>query len=145
MNLKSKSVCYILVVTAVFLCGLRSAGGIGQTGHMVVAAMATDNICETGYSDLVNILTALSSDRDSGAVFPDWAWPSFYQQYSRIAHTTEFQQAWAGYVKTNFPPPYTMGEKREISFLMGITTHTYDDPPWHTSFLPQAKVYDNAD
>jgi hypothetical protein len=145
MNLKSKSVCYILVVTAVFLCGLRSAGGIGQTGHMVVAAMATDNICETGYSDLVNILTALSSDRDSGAVFPDWAWPSFYQQYSRIAHTTEFQQAWAGYVKTNFPPPYTMGEKREISFLMGITTHTYDDPPWHTSFLPQAKAHDNAD
>jgi hypothetical protein len=145
MNLKSKSVCYILVVTAVFLCGLRSAGGIGQTGHMVVAEMATENIRKTGYSDLVNILTALPSDRDSGAVFPDWAWPSFYQQYSRIAHTIEFQQAWADYVKINFPPPYTMDEKREISFLMGITTHTYDDPPWHSSFLPQAKAHDNAD
>jgi len=145
MNLKSKSVCYILVVTAVFLCGLRSAGGIGQTGHMVVAEMATENIRKTGYSDLVNILTVLPSDRDSGAVFPDWAWPSFYQQYSRIAHTIEFQQAWADYVKINFPPPYTMDEKREISFLMGITTHTYDDPPWHSSFLPQAKAHDNAD
>ena len=145
MNLQSKSVCYILAVTAVFLCGVRSAEGIGQTGHMAVAEMAMDVIEDTEYPDLVNMLNAFPSERGCGAVFPDWAWPSFYQQYSRLAHTIEFQQTWADYVKTNFPPPYTMGEKREVSFLMGITTHTYDDPPWHTSFLPQAKAHDNAD
>ena len=145
MNRQSKSVCYILAVTAVCLYGVRSAEGIGQTGHMAVAEMAMDVIEDTEYLDLVNMLNAFPSERSCGAVFPDWAWPSFYQQYSHLAHTIEFQQTWADYVKTNFPPPYTMGEKREVSFLMGITTHTYDDPPWHTSFLPQAKAHDNAD
>jgi hypothetical protein len=145
MNIKTKPAFWILAVMAGLLCNTRSAECIGQTGHMAVAEMATVNIYETGCPDLVTILNAFESERDCGAVFPDWAWPSFYQQYSRIAHTIEFQQTWAEYVKTNFPPPYTMGEKREVSFLMGITTHTYDDPPWHTSFLPQAKAHDNAD
>jgi len=137
-------VCYILVVTAVFLCGLRSAGGIGQTGHMVVAGMATEELNETDYPDLMDILNTFSSERSCGSVFPDWAWPSFYQEYSRIAHTLEFQQAWADYVKENFQPPYTVSEKREISFVMGLTVHTYADPPWHTSFLPEAKAHDDA-
>jgi hypothetical protein len=112
---------------------------------MVVAEMATKDIDEGEYSELANILNTFESECGWGAVFPDWAWASFHQQYTKIAHTIEFQQAWAEYVKTNFLPPYTEREKRELSFLMGITVHTYADPPWHTSFLPEAKAHDNAD
>jgi hypothetical protein len=111
---------------------------------MVVAEMATTDLDGIAYPDLVNILNAFTSERNCGSVFPDWAWPSFYQQYSRIAHTVEFQQAWADYAKDNFQPPYTVNEKREISFFMGLTVHTYADPPWHTFFLPEAKAHDDA-
>ncbi|MCX5886117.1 MAG: zinc dependent phospholipase C family protein [Proteobacteria bacterium] len=145
MSLQSKSLFYILVVTAVFLCGVRSAGGIGQTGHMVVAEMATGDLNKTDYPGFVNTLNAFPSERSCGSVFPDWAWPSFYQQYSRIAHTIEFQQAWTKHLKENFSSPYSEREKREVSFLMGMTTHTYDDPPWHAYFLPTAKSNDNAE
>jgi hypothetical protein len=134
-----------MVVAIIFLWEVRSAEGIGQTGHILVAEMATSNLNGVEYPDLVKILNLFSNERSCGAVFPDWAWPSFHQQYARIAHTIEFQQAWADYVKVNSPPPYTISEKREVSFLMGITAHTYGDPPWHIFFLPEVKAYDDAE
>jgi len=134
-----------MLVLSGLLCDVRSAECIGQTGHMVVAEMASMDIDATAYPELVKILYTFGSERNCGSVFPDWAWPSFYQQYSRIAHTVEFQQTWADYVKVNSPPPYTISEKREVSFLMGITAHTYGDPPWHIFFLPEVKAYDDAE
>lgn len=145
MNIIKTIVFCLLLGIFDLLLDVRSVECIGQTGHMAVAEMAIMDIDETLYPDLVAMLKIFESERNCGSVFPDWAWVSFHSQYSDLAHTIEFQHAWADYVKKNFPPPYNVSERREISFLMGLTVHTYADPPWHTFFLPEAKAHDNTD
>ena len=134
----------MLALMAAFWGVAGPVEGIGLEGHMVVVEMATQDIDKTSYPDLVNILRDYLSERDSGSLLPDWAWVSPYQEYSVIAHSVEFHKAWADYVKLNFAPSFSLHEKREVSFLLGLTAHTYSDPPWHIYFLPEAKTQDNA-
>lgn len=132
----------VLVMT--LSCSVRTALSIGLLGHLVVAEMRVEKIGEVTFPDLVLLLNSFPDERCSGADFPDWACASLHSEYSSVAHSVEFQQAWADYLKTNFSPPYSCREIRELSFLLGITAHTYGDPPWHAFFLPAVKKHDGA-
>jgi hypothetical protein len=66
--MKLKLLFSILTIVLGLLWGVRCAECIGQTGHMVVAEMATTDIDAIAYPDLVNILNAFPSERNCGSV-----------------------------------------------------------------------------
>ncbi len=136
---------YLLIVPAALVAMAASLPGVavanGQTTHVWITEEALRLLPDGELSDLLGS-PELRDPLINGAMFPDGGYANG-DDYGELAHWEPFQQAYLGWIRAQFSPPYDQGEAAaHVAFLMGMASHGMADENFDSLFMERSRRYD---
>ncbi len=113
----------------------------GQTTHVWITLEALEALPD---GEVRALLTRpeLRDPLVNGTMFPDGGY-AVGDGYGELAHWEPLQQAYLGWIRETFEPPYDQGEAAaHVAFLMGMASHGMADEVFDSAFMELSRQYD---
>ncbi len=132
---------FLLLAASALLPGRALANG--QTTHVYITLDALERLPPGEVRDLLT-RPELRDPLVNGAMFPDGGY-AVGDGYGELAHWEPLQQAYLGWIRETYEPPYDVGEAAEhVAFLLGLGSHGMADEVFDAQFMELSRRYDDG-